>query len=40
MKKIKWLGLLLLLGNEAVSFIVLTILAGALLVWIMKEAPA
>lgn len=40
MKKIKWLGLLLLLGNEAVSFIVLTVLVGALIAYIMKEAPA
>lgn len=40
MKNVKWLALLLLFGNEVISFIVLTILAGALLVWIMKEAPA
>ena len=40
MKSIKWLALLLLLGNEVISFIVLTVLVGALIAWIIKEAPA
>lgn len=37
MKNIKWLAGLFLLNNEVVSWIVLTILAGAALVWFVKE---
>lgn len=38
MKKIGIVALFLLLGNEAVSLAVLTILVFAFLAWIMKEA--
>lgn len=38
MKNIKWLAALFLLNNEVVSWIVLTILAIAGLVWFVKEA--
>lgn len=38
MKNVKWLALLFLLNNEAVSWITLVILAVACLVWFGKEA--
>ncbi len=38
MKKIAVISLFLLLGNEAVSLAVLTILVFAFLAWICKEA--
>ena len=38
MKNIKWLAALLLLNNEVVSWIVITALAIAGLVWFVKEA--
>lgn len=37
MGKIKYLGLLFLLNNEIVSWIVLAILAWAALIWFVKE---
>lgn len=37
MKNIKWLAVLFLLGNEAVSWITLAVLAAAALVWFAKE---
>lgn len=40
MKKIAIVSLLFLLGNEAVSMAVLTILVFAFLAWICKEAKA
>lgn len=40
MKKIGIVALLFLLGNEAVSMAVLTILVFAFLAWICKEAKA
>ena len=40
MKKIGIVALFLLLGNEAVSLAVLTVLLFAFLAWICKEAKA
>lgn len=40
MKKIAIVALLLFMGNEAISFAVLTVLLFAFLAWIMKEAKA
>ncbi len=40
MKKIGIVALFLLMGNEAVSLAVLTVLLFALLAWICKEAKA
>lgn len=40
MKKIGIVALLLFMGNEAVSFAVLTVLLFAFLAWVMKEAKA
>lgn len=40
MKKIGIVALFLLMGNEAVSLAVLTVLLFALLAWIAKEAKA
>ena len=37
MKNIKWLAVLFLLNNEVVSWITLTVLTAAALVWFAKE---
>lgn len=37
MKSIKWLAVLFLLGNEAVSWITLAVLLVSALVWFAKE---
>ena len=37
MKSVKWLAVLFLLNNEVVSWITLTVLAAAALVWFAKE---
>ena len=37
MKRIKWVAVLFLLNNEVVSWITLTVLAAAALVWFAKE---
>lgn len=37
MKSVKWLALLFLLNNEIVSWLTLTVLVGACLVWFVKE---